>query len=94
MMTHTIERKATEEANGLRLVESNYFFPGQEQTLLTDREREVLLHMAEGLGIKAIAHKLHLAESTVITHRKNMMMKTNTKNSVELVAYCIRKQLL
>jgi len=66
----------------------------QEDTQLTPREKEVLSYMAEGLLIKEIADIMKLAETTVITHRKNAMIKTNTKNSTELVAYCIRKRII
>lgn len=57
---------------------------------LSKRELEVANLMAEGLTAKQIAQRLHLAEETVITHRKNLLKKTGCKNAVELVAKLIR----
>ena len=94
VMIHTIEKKTKEHAGGLQTIASNYFFPDQEDARLTPREKEVLSYMADGLIIKEIADKMKLSETTVITHRKNAMIKTNTKNSAELVAYCIRKRII
>lgn len=61
---------------------------------ITQREREVLLHMADGLGIKEISRKMNVAESTVITHRKNLMAKTQTRNGIELIVFCIRNGII
>jgi DNA-binding NarL/FixJ family response regulator len=42
---------------------------------LTAREREVLHHMAEGLTNAGIARRLFLADRTVETHVRNVLMK-------------------
>ena len=55
------------------------------ETMLTQREKEILGCIAEGLSSKQIAAKLSISEYTVANHRKNMLMKMGAKNSAELV---------
>ncbi|MGN6291302.1 MAG: response regulator transcription factor [Chitinophagaceae bacterium] len=93
-MSHIIERRVDNGSEAFQTVASNHFFPNEEDRLFTQKEIQVLCHMADGLGTKQIAGKMQIAEVTVITHKKNMMIKTNTKNGVELVAYCIRKKII
>ena len=52
---------------------------------LTQREKEILYCIAEGLSSKQIATKLQISENTVANHRKNMLWKTGAKNSAEMV---------
>lgn len=54
------------------------------QTIFTKRELEVLSFICKGFSSKMIAAALNLSEHTVNTHRKNMMKKTESKNSAEL----------
>ena len=51
---------------------------------LTSREQEVLQWVARGLTSEQIAERLHIAKSTVDTHRRNILSKTGLNNSVEL----------
>jgi DNA-binding CsgD family transcriptional regulator len=62
--------------------------PIKEQ--LSRREKEILLFIMEGLQNKAIAEKLHLSKETVDKHRKNMLAKTASKSSAELITKAIR----
>jgi DNA-binding NarL/FixJ family response regulator len=62
--------------------------------LLTDRERQVLQLLAEGLTNKEVAATLTLGVSTVETHRLNLMQKLNLHNTAELVLYAVRKKIL
>lgn len=43
---------------------------------LTARERQVLALVLQGLTSRQIAHRLHLREGTVKTHRRNLLHKT------------------
>jgi len=61
------------------------------QPFLTQREKEVLACIAEGLSSKQIAGKLSIAQNTVANHRKNMLQKTGAKNSAELICSNITK---
>jgi two-component system response regulator FixJ len=52
---------------------------------LTEREREILRYVSQGLTSKAIAQRLGISVRTVDIHRANIMNKTDTRNVVELV---------
>lgn len=58
------------------------------------RELDVIKLLAEGDGSKEIAEKLYISLETVVTHRKNILAKTDCRNTTELVAECIKKGYL
>ncbi len=60
-------------------------------TILTQREREVLQHLAEGKTTKQIASTLHLSVKTVETHRQQIMDKLQIRSVAELTKYAIRE---
>jgi len=62
-------------------------------TNLTQREREVLQVLAEGMTTKEIAYHLNVSVKTVETHRRNIMEKLNIHSISELVKYAIREGL-
>jgi DNA-binding NarL/FixJ family response regulator len=68
--------------------------PLAESIGLTRREHDVLCLMAEGLSNKEIADRLFVSERTVVGHKSNLMAKTNTKNTVSLLAYALRNGLI
>lgn len=61
---------------------------------ITKREMEVLMLLSEGLNNKEIADRLFVSERTIVGHKTNLMSKTNTKNTVSLLAYAIRNRLI
>lgn len=58
-------------------------------TALSKRELEITKLIAEGLNAEEIAEKLFISSHTVRTHRKNILKKTNSKNTIQLVARVI-----
>jgi two-component system, NarL family, response regulator NreC len=62
--------------------------------ILTEREREVLILIAQGLSNQEIAEKLVISIKTVNRHRENIMAKLNLHSRVELVRYAIEKGLI
>jgi DNA-binding NarL/FixJ family response regulator len=62
--------------------------------LLSDREREVLIRLAEGESLKEVAEHLRLSVKTVDAHKCNIMRKLDLHNRSELVRYAIRTQLI
>ena len=62
--------------------------------LLTVREREVLLLLAEGKSNKEIATLFNLSHYTVETHRRNIQEKLNLHGLAELILYAVRKGLI
>jgi two-component system response regulator NreC len=61
---------------------------------LTDREHEVLTHLAEGENNEEIARALVISPKTVARHRENIMHKLNLHSRAELVRYAIRKGII
>lgn len=61
---------------------------------LTEREQEVLVHLAEGASTEVIAETLKIAPKTVGRHRENIMRKLNLHSRAELVKYAIRKGII
>lgn len=64
------------------------------QELLTSREKEIMPLLVEGLTSAEIAEKLFISESTVISHRKNILHKFNLKNTSALVKFALENNLL
>jgi DNA-binding NarL/FixJ family response regulator len=57
---------------------------------LTERQREILCLLADGLSAKEIATRLNLSQRTVEAHKYRMMQNLNLKNTAELVAYAMK----
>lgn len=66
----------------------------QTASELTDREQEVLTHLAEGASNEEIALSLVISPKTVARHRENIMRKLNLHSRAELVRYAIRKGII
>lgn len=60
---------------------------------LTDREREVLRHIAEGHSSRVIANELHISIKTAMGHRTKIMRKLDIHNTVGLIKYALSKHL-
>lgn len=61
---------------------------------LTKREVEVLKLVAQQYSTREIAEELIISESTVETHRKNLMKKVKVKNSVGLAIFALKNEVI
>jgi len=61
---------------------------------LTEREQEILAHLAEGHNHETIAQALNISQKTVSRHRENIMRKLNLHSRADLVKYAIRKGIV
>jgi DNA-binding NarL/FixJ family response regulator len=61
---------------------------------LSDREREILALLADGVANKDIAAKLFLSPETVRTHVRNAMRKLDADTRTQAVALVIRERLI
>jgi DNA-binding NarL/FixJ family response regulator len=60
---------------------------------LTDREIEVLRHIARGLSQKEISEVMHISPHTVHRHTASLMQKLDTHDRVALARFAIREGL-
>ena len=67
---------------------------GDAYSLLTDREREVLVLVAEGRSTREIAEALSVSTKTVDTHRAAIAHKLGLHSQAELIKYAIREGLI
>jgi DNA-binding NarL/FixJ family response regulator len=61
--------------------------------VLAPRERQILQLLAEGHTSSEIARQLHIATTTVDSHRRNIMRKLDLHSVAELTKYAIRECL-
>jgi len=61
---------------------------------LSEREREVLVMLAQGIPNKEIADKLHIAEGTVKNHVSNILGKLQAQNRTEAADIARRRGLI
>ena len=55
------------------------------QAILSKRESEVLLHIADELTTSEIGDKLYVSKNTVETHRRNILHKLGVRNTAGMV---------
>lgn len=65
-----------------------------ESLNISQRELEVLQLLTEGYTSNEIADKLFTSRRTVESHRRNLMEKTKSKNTAELIKFSICNQLI
>ncbi len=61
---------------------------------LSEREREILVLLAQGKSYQEIAQTLFISVKTVDFHRANLMRKLGLKNRAELVQFAMRRGLI
>lgn len=64
------------------------------ETSITDREIDVLKLIAQEYSNKEISDTLSISIHTVETHRKNLIKKLNVKNTIGLVKYALKNNLV
>lgn len=62
--------------------------------VMTQRERELALLLADGYSTKEAATVLNISPKTAETHRASIMKKLNAKNVTDIVKYCIRNHII
>ena len=76
-----------------RAVSASLPAAARAESVLSTREREVLQLLAEGRSSKDIGARLHIALTTVESHRRQIMSKLKLRSVAELTKYAIREGL-
>jgi len=67
---------------------------GNKSNELSEREKDVLIELINGLSNKEIANKLFISTHTVASHRKNIVSKTGIKSLSGLTIYAITQKII
>lgn len=78
----------------VQAIPSDVDLASQTTANLTERERQVLRLVVEGLSNKEIARELVISPKTASVHRTNIMSKLKVRNSADLVRYVMQHHLL
>ncbi len=61
---------------------------------LSERELEILVLICQGYSNQEIADQLFISKRTVDKHRANILEKSDSKNTAQLVVYAIKNRLV
>ena len=59
----------------------------------SQRELEVLSKICEGLTAKEIGTQLYISQGTVESHKRNLILKFDARNTVDLAVKAVRSGL-
>lgn len=62
--------------------------------LFTEREREILELTCQGYNNEQIGEILHISPKTIEKHKSSLFQKTDTSNTVNLIIYAFRNELV
>ncbi|MFP1721575.1 response regulator [Lonsdalea quercina] len=63
-------------------------------SVLTAREHQVMIMLAQGMGVNAIAEALAISNKTVSTHKSRLMEKMQFTSNVDIVKYALSQRLI
>ena len=66
----------------------------ENQETLSDREKDVIVSLVQGMTNKEIANHLCISTNTVITHRRNIARKLQIHSPAGLTIYAIVNNLI
>ncbi len=66
----------------------------EASTLLTPREREIVISVAKGMSNKEVASAIGLSVNTVMTHRRNIAAKLHIHSPAGLTIYALATKLV
>jgi DNA-binding NarL/FixJ family response regulator len=67
---------------------------GQKHELLSGREFEIMIKLANGKSLLEIGNELFISDKTVSTYRSRIMEKMELSKNTELTRYCIEHNLI
>jgi DNA-binding NarL/FixJ family response regulator len=84
------DREITEELIMSETISDKY---SKEIDDLTEREREIMLFIAQGMSSAEIGERLKISAHTIYNHRRSIFKKLDCKNSAEIVNIAIKSGL-
>ena len=73
---------------------SNMITKADSMEPLSEREKEIIVCLAQGMSNKEIANQLFISVNTVITHRRNIFRKLQIHSLAGLTIYAIANNLI
>ena len=67
--------------------------PDSAETV-SEREKEIIVCLVQGMSNKEIANKLFISVNTVVTHRRNIVRKLQIRSLAGLTIYAIANNLI
>ncbi|NKI74890.1 response regulator transcription factor [Dickeya sp. CFBP 2040] len=67
---------------------------GGRRELLTSREHQIMVMLAQGLGVNTIAETLAISNKTVSTHKSRLMEKMQFTTNADIVKYALSQRLI
>ena len=68
--------------------------PSEKHQALSNRERDILIRLANGKSLLEIGHELAISNKTVGTYRARIMDKMELTKNIELTWYCMENKLI
>lgn len=87
-----LEQKVKEDDVSTRL--SNMIKNAESTESVSEREKEIIICLVQGLSNKEIAAQLFISVNTVITHRRNISRKLQIRSLAGLTIYAIANNLI
>ena len=81
--------QVTKEQDISRNINGMVYQSVQNPDALSDRERDVMISLVQGMSNKEIAEHLCISINTVITHRRNIARKLQIHSPAGLTIYAI-----
>lgn len=66
----------------------------ESRETISDREKEIIICLVQGMSNKEIANHLYISVNTVITHRRNIARKLQIHSVAGLTIYAIANNLI
>lgn len=82
------------EAPGLDKEKFKKYVTKEYKGFFTNRELEIINMLKDGYSSQEIADKLFLSKHTVDTHRRKILGKSHSKNTIDLLNFCKQNGLI
>lgn len=91
---HVLEGRELYLGKGVKELMKGISQENNDLPLITKRESEIMKLIADGLTNQEIADRLFISTFTVDSHRKNLLLKFNAKNTATLVKIVVSKGMV